>query len=514
MNYRTATTTQAGSALCRVARTDAGLRRNYSGLLASLGCVAFLLVSAPALAVVAVAPTLGTAAQFGVLGNSGVTGSAGAGTVVNGNVGSGPTSPTINNFPPSSVTAPFVLYTAANAVTAQANTDASNAYTSLAGQGVGTALGNNLSGLTLTPGLYSSGAADLGASTALTLNDPSSDKSGIFVFNVASTLTMNGSSTVIGTADPCNVYWRVGSSATLNGTSFMGTVIADTSITVSSASTVSGRLLAGAVTGTGVVTMAVGGNTIGGCSRAKLALAKTVVNTGGGTALASAFTLTATGPVTISGAAPVAATNAPTGVYTLTETNLTGYTAGSFSCSGGGALAGNLLTIAAADAGNTITCTITNTFTSVTLPTMRVTKVSNGGVGTFGFSGNNGFTNQTVTTVTTGVGVAGAAQTLTAAGVSTAITEAAPPAGYTLSSIACTGLGTGGTQTPDIGTRTVTLNAAATAAGAAIACTFTNTFNLPLPPGTSIPTLSEWTMILLAALMAITGFIAMRRKGR
>jgi hypothetical protein len=102
---------------------------------------------------------------------------------------------------------------------------------------------------------------------------------------------------------------------------------------------------------------------------AKVALAKTVVNTGGGTALASAFTLTASGPVTITGAAPVAATNAPVGVYALTESSLTGYSAGSFSCSGGGALAGNQLTISAADAGNTITCTITNTFTVPVLPT-------------------------------------------------------------------------------------------------------------------------------------------------
>src|ERR1035437_2477875 len=124
MSYRTTSTTPSGYLTTRVARTNSRFSRNYSGLLASLGFASFLLVSAPALAVVAVEPTLLTAAQFGVLGNSGVTGSAGAGTVVNGNVGSGPTSPTINNFPPSSVTAPFVLYTAANAVTAQAHTDA------------------------------------------------------------------------------------------------------------------------------------------------------------------------------------------------------------------------------------------------------------------------------------------------------------------------------------------------------------------------------------------------------
>jgi hypothetical protein len=285
-----------------------------------LGFAASILLATPVLAGVAVAPTLGTAAQFGVLGNSGVTGSTAPGTVVNGDVGSAPTAPTITNFPPSTVTPPFVLYTSANAVTAQAHTDANNAYTSLAGQVLGdTPLGNNLSGLTLVPGLYSSGAADLGASATLTLNDPSLGKTGIFVFNVSSSLTMNASSTVIGSADPCNVYWRVGSSATLGGSSFMGTVIANTSITVSSASNVSGSLLAGAVTGTGVVTMAVGGNIIGGCSPAKLVLQKTVV---GGADLASAWTLTATGnqatPTVISGTTPTPAANAPKGVYTLT----------------------------------------------------------------------------------------------------------------------------------------------------------------------------------------------------
>ena len=147
------------------------------------------------------------------------------------------------------------------------------------------------------------------------------------------------------------------------------------------------------------------------------------------------------------------------------------------------------------------------------LPSIKLTKVSNGGVGTFSFSGNNGFVNQSITTVTSGTGVAGATQTLTAAGVPTTITEAAPPAGYTLTSISCSGLGAGGTQTPNIATRSVTLDAAATAAGAAIACTFTNNLAGFVAPAASIPTLSEWAMILLAGLMAIAGFAAIRRKG-
>lgn len=110
---------------------------------------------------------------------------------------------------------------------------------------------------------------------------------------------------------------------------------------------------------------------------AQLSLQKTVDNTGGGTAVATDFILTATGdpstgPTVITGTTPIAPTNVPVGAYTLTETGpTTGYTAG-YSCSGGGALNGNVLTITGADAGKTISCTITNTFNSspVSVPTL------------------------------------------------------------------------------------------------------------------------------------------------
>src|ERR1035441_2733498 len=86
------------------------------GILACAGFAALLLVSAPALAVVAVAPPLGTAKQFGALGNSGVTGSTGAGVVVvSGDVGSSPTS-TIINFPPSRTMPPFTVHYANDGV--------------------------------------------------------------------------------------------------------------------------------------------------------------------------------------------------------------------------------------------------------------------------------------------------------------------------------------------------------------------------------------------------------------
>ncbi len=125
-----------------------------------------------------------------------------------------------------------------------------------------------------------------------------------------------------------------------------------------------------------------------------------------------------------------------------------------------------------AGATDQIVCTITNTNTSST--TVTVNKVSLGGTGTFSFSGSNGVGSHNIATTSDGVPAAGAAYTLTTAGTQTTITEGAPPAGYALQNIGCTGLGSGGTATPNLSTRTVTLNAAATAGGSAIVCTFTN----------------------------------------
>jgi len=244
------------------------MKRAYSNLLGAFaGCVALLCGPVPALA--QTAPPLGVLQQFSVLGNSGVTGSTGAGTVVAGDVGSSPTA-SITNFPPSSVTPPFTLHLTNDLTVQLAHGDAITAYNFLAAQGPGTVLPAQLNGAVLTSGIYSfaGGAADLAALGTLTLNGP-----GVFVFQVDSALTANVGSNVIGTANPCNVYWRVGTSATLNGISFRGNVIADASITVGSGSNVTGRAIAGRGP-TGAVTMAgAGGNTIGGCAAVAAATA-------------------------------------------------------------------------------------------------------------------------------------------------------------------------------------------------------------------------------------------------
>ena len=237
------------------------MSRKPLSLAACLVCVALLCV--PSTTWAQVAPPLGLAQQFGVLGNSAVTGATGSGVIVNGDVGSSPT-PTISNFPPSTSVPPFSVHLTNDGVVQQAHTDAIAAYTALQLQGPGTVLPDNLATVgALNPGIYSfvSGAPDLPASATLTLNG-----TGVFVFNVGSSLTANVLSNVVGTANPCNIYWRVGTSATLNGTNFRGTVIANASITVGAGANLQGRALAG--TGaTGAVTMAgSGGNTIGGCS--------------------------------------------------------------------------------------------------------------------------------------------------------------------------------------------------------------------------------------------------------
>ena len=139
--------------------------------------------------------------------------------------------------------------------------------------------------------------------------------------------------------------------------------------------------------------------------------------------------------------------------------------------------------ISDANAANDSSSVITNIRA---LPTVQISKTTLGGVGTFTFAGDNGYAGDSITTVTAGTPVAGATRSLAAAGVATTITEAAPPAGYALTAISCSGLGSGSAGI-DIANRRVTLDVAATAPGAAITCTFTNTRQPRLSLQKSLP---------------------------
>jgi hypothetical protein len=213
--------------------------------LGPLMLLASLFMSAPAHAD---SVLLGSAQRFGVLGGSTVTNTGPS--IVRGDLGVWPGA-AITGFPPGIVVGGAVH--ANDAVAHQAQTDLTAAYNTLAGMAFTQDLtGQDLGGMTLTPGVYRfSSSAQL--TSALTLN-ALGNPDAVFVFQMGSTLTTASASAVrtINGADGCNVYWQVGSSATLGTSSaFLGNIVALTSITLNShASILDGRALArnGAVT--------------------------------------------------------------------------------------------------------------------------------------------------------------------------------------------------------------------------------------------------------------------------
>ncbi len=214
--------------------------RSAQILLTSLATV--LLTSA-----LARAQLLGTAADFAVLGGSTVT-STGP-TVITGNAGVWPGS-AATGFPPASLTGTLHL---GNAVAQQAHADATTAFTSLAGMARTAELtGTDLGGLVLTPGTYFF-ASSAQLTSTLTLN-ALGNPNAVFIFQIGSTLTTASNATIIAIngAFGGNVFWQVGSSATLGtATAFQGTIIAQASITLTTgASILDGRAIAltGAVT--------------------------------------------------------------------------------------------------------------------------------------------------------------------------------------------------------------------------------------------------------------------------
>lgn len=218
----------------------------------------FTLLVAAVAAVPASAQSLGTAQAFGVLGGSAVTNTGP--TVVDGDVGVFPGS-SITGFPPGTTTGTI---RSADAVAQQAQTDLTTAYNEAAlATCTNNMTGQDLGGDTLTPGVYcfDSSAALTGTLTLDFQGNPDA----LFIFQTGSTLTTaSGASVVIINAVnetcPPNVFWQIGSSATLGTTtSFVGNILALTSITMNTGSVLNGRALAR----NGAVTLA--SNTITAC---------------------------------------------------------------------------------------------------------------------------------------------------------------------------------------------------------------------------------------------------------
>jgi hypothetical protein len=189
---------------------------------------------------------LRSAADFAILAGAGVT-NTGATTRITGDVGSFPTA-TINGLTNANVIG--TLYTVASPIVGTAKTDLTTAFNDAQSRSLDAiSLPGQIGGLTLAPGLYvnasTSGISGTGANGILTL-DAGGNPNAVWIFKMGSTLiTAPGTSIVLaGGAQAKNIYWSVGTSATLGTNSmFYGNILADQSITITTGATLIGRAL-------------------------------------------------------------------------------------------------------------------------------------------------------------------------------------------------------------------------------------------------------------------------------
>jgi hypothetical protein len=186
---------------------------------------------------------LGSAGNFKSLAGVGVT-NTGSTTIAGGNLGLSPGS-AVTGFPPGMMVAPAVMHIT-DPTAAQAQVDLTTAYNYAAGLPGAAVLPGDLSGLTFTPGLYKTSSSVMLSAGNVTL-DAQGNANAVFIFQIGSTLTTLGGTQVVlaGGAQAKNIFWQVGSSATLGTTSiFYGTILALQSITLDTGATLHGRALA------------------------------------------------------------------------------------------------------------------------------------------------------------------------------------------------------------------------------------------------------------------------------
>ncbi len=382
---------------------------------------------------IAFSQSLGAAQSFAIVGGSQVT-AAGTGTVITGDVGVSPGT-SITGFPASAtIVPPYTTHSNdAAAIAAQAAVTA--LFTSLSTDGgSATAIPDQLAGHNYGPGVYSLGAANLSSGGVLTLTDPTG--TGLFIFRVSSSLTsISTSNVILNGAQACNVWWQVGSSATLGGTTFVGNVVAATGAnSMGPNANLEGRML----------TRAAGGVTLDGNNTVTAAFCAAVPPPGA-VGVTKAFSPNANGVGGIS-----------TLTITLTNDNATAAT----------------LTAALVDS----------------LPAgVVIAAVPSAG-----------------TTCGGGVVTATAGGTSITLSAGSTIPGGAPGSCRVIANVTSA---TAGTYTNSIAVNAFQTSNGNNTTPAVSALVISGT----IPP---VPTLSQWAMIILAALLGLSGFLAIRRRRR
>lgn len=554
MNAKTALTSQSRHVVPCVSRYGSSFNRIYRGLLASLGA-AVLLVSAPALA--ATEPNLGTSATYGILGST-FTNTA-AGTTINGDLGY-TTGPAVN---------PTVTGTTnvGNAAYNQAGLDQGSALVTLNAQTDCISLGAGAVALdtvnlgagpgVFPPGCYSSGGAmNITVSTTVTLVG-----AGVYIFRPAGALTTGANSKVVATGGACesDVFWTptgattIGANAAVSPTpTFIGTIIDNAGISLGHFANLTGRALAFG----GTVTTDANTITVPTCAAfvtpvpalGAVALGKvfspTTISAGGVSRLTITLSNNNAGAATLT--APLIDTLPANVVIAPTPNAIT-------TCGGAGALVaaagGATVTL---PAGRTIpggapgTCTVAVNVTSSVVGGPYTNTLAIGALVTS--NGSNPAPASAPLTVA-GAAVATTLSTVASPGVALggAINDTATLGGgaaptgtitfnlYAPSDVTCAGAPVFTSLVPVSGNGSYTsasFTSAAIGTYRWIANYGGDSNNLPTANGCNaanesvavtavlpsaaagIPTLSEWAMILLASLLAIVGFTAMRRQSR
>jgi hypothetical protein len=193
---------------------------------------------------------LGSASTYAILAATTVT--APGAIVVNGDLGLFPGT-SVTGFPPATVNGTININ---NTAAMAAQGDLLTAYTALFNLPPGVTKTGNIGGTTITPGIYTAPSTSLAVSSGNLTLDAQGDTNAVWIFQVGSTFDITPGLQVIlaNGAQASNIFWQVGSSATIDTTAVMqGNILALTSITVNGGATLNGRALAlnGAVTAGG-----------------------------------------------------------------------------------------------------------------------------------------------------------------------------------------------------------------------------------------------------------------------